>query len=313
MATSAIRHRGVPRVGKPLLGFVVGKYFAMLPDSTPDHVGIDKNIEAAVEWSIKLWQEGYLVFTPHLNTHHFEAKTRIYTEAELRESGEIQDGDNVVKKLAIKNEKFYQAFDRRLLAEAVDFIFATPNWRNSTGGRMEIQLACSLGIPVFESVRDLNEWARGGSNYSTVHYGHITEEAKHFGEQDVKLLLIDGPYWAQDGAEPDMARIRGHAKAAEDAAVKLFNNKVAVFTPHLNSFCCRLGWNVPLHRVNLLSNEILSRLADGVYLLPGWHGTPATRARIGMAQNLEKPVFESLNEVITWRSGGKDYATVRLG
>lgn len=297
MATSAHRKRpraATTRKGRRKCGFVVGKYFEMSPDGSPDYNGITRNIEAAVEWSVELWRHGFLVFTPHLNTHHFEAKTKIHEDP-------------------IQNEEFYRAFDRRLLADGIDFIFATPNWRRSSGGRLEIQLACHLGIPVFESVRDLLEWDSGGKNYSTVQYHTISKEAKDFGGADVKILLVEGPFWAEDGKELDMPRTRQFATAAEFVAIDLFNNRIAAFTPHLNTSFERLGFRVPDDLRSALSEHILRKVADGLYVIDGWQGYPDVRAHVRLANRLKKPVFESLNEACAWRDGSDDYFTVRSG
>lgn len=296
MSSSATRRKPavmepLRRGKKPIVGFVVGKYFAMHPDKTVDYNGITRNIEEAVKWAIELWREGILIFTPHLNTHHFESKTRIDTDP-------------------VKNEEFYRAFDRRLLADGIDFIFATPNWRQSSGGRLEVQLACLLKIPVFESVADVLEWAGGGKHYSTVKYHSISDEAKNFGGTDVKIALIDGPYWADEGAELDMQTVRHNADVAERTAIALFNNRVAVFAPHLNASYARLGYRVPDGLFHLLSDEIISRVADCLYVLPGWQGCPETRSRVATAGKLGKPAFESLNECLAWRDGSKDFFTV---
>jgi hypothetical protein len=293
MATSACAVKSPP-TGRPLIGFVVGKYFAMHPDKTPDFNGIDRNIEEAVSWSDRLWEAQYLVFTAHLNTHHFEHKTRIDPNP-------------------LENEEYYRAFDRKLLIKAIDFIFATPNWRQSTGGRLEVQLACHLGIPVFESIADLNAWARGESLYSTVQYHGITEEAKKFGEgKDMKIALIDGPFWEQHGAEPDFPAISRHAHRAEEAAIALFNNKLGAFTAQLNVSYERLRRRIPPDRYNLLSDEMLKRVADCMLLTEGWEDVPEVRARVVAAQALGKPAFSSRNELLRWKDGKPDYCTVNI-
>lgn len=294
MSTSATAHRPPP-VGRPLIGFVVGRYFAMNPDKSPDYNGITRNIEDAVAWSIKLWQAGFLVFTPHLNTHHFESKTRI-------------DPD------PLENEEYYRAFDRKLLAKAIDFIYATPNWRASSGGRLEIQLANHLGIPVFESVAEVQAWASNKGLYSTVHFNAVSEDAIHFGEKkEMKIAAIDGPYWAQDGVEVDGPAMRRYALRAEEAAIALFNNKVGVFTPQLNGSHERSGYRVVKDRYDLLNDEMLARVADCLFLTEGWEGMPDVRARVVAAQKLGKPAFTGLNELLAWRDGRTDYCAVRIG
>lgn len=294
MSTSAASHRA-PAVGRPLVGFVVGRYFALNPDKTPDFNGITRNIEEAVGWAIKLWQAGFLIVTPHLNTHHFEAKTKI-------------DPD------PLENEEHYRAFDRKLLAKGIDFVFATPNWQQSTGGRLEVQVANLLGIPVFESIAALQAWASGNPVYPHVTYNEVSEDARTFGsKKDMKIALVDGPFWAQNGADLDLPTIREYARRAEEAAIRLFNHKVGAFSPQLNASYTRLGCRVPDDRYHLLNDQLLERVADCVFAVDGWDGVPEVRARVSMAQQLGKPVFASLNELLAWRDGCKDYCTVRIG
>lgn len=295
MSTSALHIRQNQTTRRPLIAFVVGRYFAMTPDKKPDYNGISRNIEEAAKWTNLLWQAGFLVFTPHLNTHHFESMTRI-------------DPD------PLENEEYYRAFDRKLLMKGIDFIFATPNWRQSTGGRLEVQLACHLGIPVFESIPEAEAWADGGDLYSQVVYNAVSEQAKTFGEKkDLPIALIDGPFWAQNGAEVDFPEIKRHAVEAEKTAVALFNNKVAAFTPQLNASYENLGYAVPLDAYQVLCNEFLTRVADCHVLIPGWESDPQVRARIIRAQTLGKPSFVSINEVLSWNERLPDYSVVRIG
>lgn len=290
MTTSAPA-RSRPKPDRPLIGFVVGRYFALNPDKTPDYNGITRNIEEAVRWTIGLWEAGFLTFTPHLNTCHFEVKTSI-------------DPD------PLENEECYRAFDRKLLSKAIDFIFAAPNWRQSSGGHLEVQLACLLGIPVFESIPEIQAWASGSGSYSTVRYEGISDEAKKFGHgKELKIALVDGPRWAENGTEPDFPAIRRNAFRAESAAIGLFNNKVAAFTPHLNASYERLGYPVPEDRYQLLCDEMLSRVADCLLLTEGWESVGAVRNRVVAARSAGKPSFTGLNEALAWNEG-RPYASV---
>jgi hypothetical protein len=291
MATSAARTAG-PVISKPLMGFVVGKYFE-LRDGLPDYNGIDRNIEAAIETARKLIEAGFLVFTPHLNTHHFEMKTRIHEDP-------------------VKNEDFYRAFDRKLLAK-MDFVYASPNAWNSSGGRLEMQLASHLGVPIFWNLRDLCTWALGKSEpYATITYDQVSEEALHFGEDDVKVVLVDGPHWAMDGVELDVDRVTRNEKEAENHAIELFNARLAAFTPHQNASFRRLGFRMPTERYHALNREVLTRVADGLFLLPGWEDVPECQERVRQAKRLGKPAFASKNELVKWRDGRTDWFAVDL-
>lgn len=293
MSSSVLNLRRRVTTKKPLIGFVVGRYIAFYPDRSLDYNGINANIEAVLPWAIKLWEEGFLVFVPHLNTHHFQEKTRI-------------DPD------PLENEEYYRAFDRKLLGKGIDFIFATPNWRQSTGGRLEIQLAVSLGIPVFESIADVVSWAEGRQDYSRVIYDHISEAALHFGEgKDLKIALVDGPFWATKDGQPDLLTIEQYAQQAEATAISLFNNKIAAFTPALNASFARLRHEVPLDLYETLCGEFLRRVADCHVLTPGWRHEPAVRSRLRRATRLGKPSFETLEDVLSWHRGDT-FAHVRL-
>ncbi len=127
---------------KVFVGMIVGKYYVAKKDGTPDCKKIEKNIRLAEKYAVNLWNNGFAVFTPHLNTCHFEVKANV-------------------------PENVYQSFDRYILEEAIDFIFVLPNWRKSQGGRAEVRLAVSLGIPVFDKIRELKKW-RNNSDFKTI-------------------------------------------------------------------------------------------------------------------------------------------------
>jgi len=92
--------------------YVAGPY-------TPWNVGeylsssIDNNIEIARQFAIRLWQKGFTVICPHLNTAHFE-----------------QD-------CPCKYDDYLQG-DLELLSRC-DAIFMLPNWEYSTGAKMEYE------------------------------------------------------------------------------------------------------------------------------------------------------------------------------
>jgi hypothetical protein len=90
---------------------------------------VKKNIKLAEEYSIELWNRGYKVFCPHLNTCNFEVKAKAGEEA-------------------------YKEFDMRML-RCCDAVFALPNWKGSEGARAEIAEANRLDKPVFYSLDEL--------------------------------------------------------------------------------------------------------------------------------------------------------------
>lgn len=291
MSTSATRlrqpYRILRRDGRPLVAFVIGRYFATFPDGTTDFNGISANIKAVQPWAVRLWEAGVLVFTPHFNTHHFESKTRIDPDPQ-------------------ENEEYYRAFDRKIIKNGVDFCYGTPNTPDSTGGRDEVQLCNHLDIPVLPSLRDLAALLEK-KPYLRIVASEITEKAKHFGEgKNLPIVLVDGPHWAQEGAEPDIARIEANEYRAEEAAIRLFENRIGAFTPQLNASYTRLGYRVPLEAYHLLNEEVIRRnVVDAVYLAPGWEDDAETRKRITLARELGKPVFDRMNEALAWRDGKK--------
>ncbi len=287
MATSAAGL--VLREGKPLLGFVIGKYFEF-GGKGPDYNGIQRNIEQATACARALITAGYLIFTPHLNTHHFEFMTNIDPDPH-------------------RNEDFYRAFDRRLLAK-MDFVYASPNAWNSSGGRMEMQLAHHLKVPIFWNLRDLQLWAeKKDEPYSTLQYNTISEGALHFGEDDVKICIIEGPHWSMEGVEMDQSRVTDNEQIAEHHAVELFNQRIACFTPQQNASFRRLGMRMPAKQYDALNRRIITDVADALFLIPGWEEDESIKDRVRLAQEHGKPAFYSKNEMLKWRDGRTDYAT----
>lgn len=107
--------------------FLAGAYMSS------DLNDIKKNIQLAEQQSIELWNRGYKVFSPHLNTRNFEVKAKAGEEA-------------------------YKEFDMRML-QCCDAVFALPNWEESEGARAEIAEAKRLDKPIFYSLDELT--ARG--------------------------------------------------------------------------------------------------------------------------------------------------------
>jgi hypothetical protein len=103
--------------------FIAGAYMGS------DFNEIETNIRLAESYSIELWNRGYKVFCPHLNTCHFEVKAKAHEEA-------------------------YREFDMIML-ESCDAILALPNWETSVGAKEEIDKAKKLGKPVFYSLDEL--------------------------------------------------------------------------------------------------------------------------------------------------------------
>jgi hypothetical protein len=103
--------------------FLAGAYMSNDPND------IRRNIQLAEQHSIELWNRGYKVFCPHLNTCNFEVKAKAVEQA-------------------------YKEFDMRML-NCCDAVFALPNWKASKGAQAEIAQAKRLHKPIFYSLNEL--------------------------------------------------------------------------------------------------------------------------------------------------------------
>ena len=101
---------------------------------------IDRNIRLAREAAIELWEKGYTVICPHLNTQNFEKDcTCIYEDYLI--------GDcEIVKRC--------------------DGVFMLDNWEESNGASIEKQTALENGIPVFFTIKELEEHYESIISYS---------------------------------------------------------------------------------------------------------------------------------------------------
>lgn len=98
--------------------YLAGPYTADTPE------GIAANIAVARKVAIELWEKGFAVICPHLNTAHFEVDCQC-------EYLDYVNGD-----LAI--------------VERVDAVVLLPGWRSSPGARVECDVAHMRGIEVTE-------------------------------------------------------------------------------------------------------------------------------------------------------------------
>lgn len=100
--------------------FVCGPYI------NTEQVEVLRNIESAKVVAVWLWDEGYYVFCPHMNTANFH-------------------------KLAHQSENVYKQFAFSIIRSGlIDLIVLTPAWKSSSGARDEVHLAQTLKIPIFE-------------------------------------------------------------------------------------------------------------------------------------------------------------------
>lgn len=90
--------------------FVSGKYRG----------DIAKNIEHAKQAAIRLWQQGYVVICPHMNTAFFDG----LCPDEVWLAGDIE------------------------IMKRCDAVFFLDNWQDSEGARAEMAIAQDLGLEI---------------------------------------------------------------------------------------------------------------------------------------------------------------------
>ena len=104
--------------------FLAGKYTGKTKEETRE------NIQTAEDYSVRLWNMGYSVFCPHLNTKLFEEKSCKAT---------------------------YEDYIQFTLAmiPSCDVMFLLPNWKDSPGSIRERAVASECNIPIAYSIKDL--------------------------------------------------------------------------------------------------------------------------------------------------------------
>jgi hypothetical protein len=90
--------------------------------SGPYRGDVNANIEHAKQAAIRLWQVGYAVICPHLNTAHFDG---------------------------LCDDAVWLVGDLEILSRC-DIIYMLRGWENSSGARDEFQKAILLNIPILQ-------------------------------------------------------------------------------------------------------------------------------------------------------------------
>lgn len=90
------------------------------------------NVVKARQYAVELWKAGFTVICPHLNTAHFERFC------------DLQDNDFIEGDI--------------VLLQRCDAIFMIPGWEESIGAKMEYEVAKSQFLPIFYSVKDIQEY-----------------------------------------------------------------------------------------------------------------------------------------------------------
>lgn len=94
------------------LVFLSGKYSGNIED----------NIKTARKYSIDLWEQGYVVLCPHLNTAHFEKDCKCKYEDYIE--GDLE------------------------MMKRCDIIAFMPDWNKSKGAVIEYEYAIKLGMEI---------------------------------------------------------------------------------------------------------------------------------------------------------------------
>lgn len=121
------------------------------PFSAPTREGVDANIAVAVRAGIQVAEMGGMPVIPHANTQHPEFER-------------------------VQSYEFWLAGTLQLL-RGCHAVFLIEDWQHSRGATGECSEAQRLGIPTFESFRDLarfvRDWnkCRGVSRKSEVSHG----------------------------------------------------------------------------------------------------------------------------------------------
>ena len=90
----------------------------------------DENLNIAQEMAVHLWDLGYAVLSPHCNSARFEDQCRVATYED------------------------FLAGDLRMLT-GCDVLFLLSGWQESPGAKVEVLMARAMGLPVVESVEEL--------------------------------------------------------------------------------------------------------------------------------------------------------------
>ena len=100
------------------------------PFRGPNAWVIEENIRRAERLALDVWRLGYACICPHTNTRFFQgaAPDDVWLNGDLE------------------------------LLKRCDAVVLTEDWGRSSGARAEVDVARSLGIPVFNTIEELALW-----------------------------------------------------------------------------------------------------------------------------------------------------------
>lgn len=96
------------------------------------NITIDDNIQTARNYAVRLWEMGFAVICPHLNTAHMERDCLVGYED-------------------------YMLGDFELVRRS-DVIFMIPRWEDSSGGKRERDVAIKHHKPVKYTLQEMAEY-----------------------------------------------------------------------------------------------------------------------------------------------------------
>jgi hypothetical protein len=100
------------------------------PFRSPHQWGQQQNVMVAMALALEVWQRGHAAICPHSNTMFFQdaAPDDVWLDGDLAILGRC------------------------------DGVLMTPDWRASRGATEERRVALEAGLPVFETVEELDRW-----------------------------------------------------------------------------------------------------------------------------------------------------------
>jgi len=113
------------------LVYVSGPYTAYI-DEHGHHMNVERNIEIARKYAVRLWDLGYTVICPHTNTANFEEDCSV-------DYGDYLEGDFVI-------------------IERCDVVFMLPDWLFSSGAVAEKTHAKRHGIKIVHEMEKMEQY-----------------------------------------------------------------------------------------------------------------------------------------------------------
>ncbi|MDO8561054.1 MAG: hypothetical protein Q7R91_02465 [bacterium] len=99
------------------------------------------------------------------------------------------------------------------------------------------------------------------------------------------------------------------SEALETCAIDLWHAGFGVLVPHLNAPRAD-GLKIPSWLQLSFDAAAIRKFSDAVFVMPGWESDDSVWARVALAEEAGKSVFESLEQIVRWREG-KPHVTLK--